>query len=99
MTSDTSISTLDTCQGDSGGPLMLFDNNRWHLVGITSFGIGCGTPGYAGVYTRVSEYEDVISYLLENNTTGIEKTFRTINSGSLMRVSFVWIFLLIYLIK
>lgn len=78
---------------------MLFDNNRWHFVGITSYGIGCGGPNYAGVYTRISAYEDVITYLLENNTPGIEKTFRTINSASLMHASFVWIFLMIYLIK
>lgn len=32
----------DTCQGDSGGPLVYNSNNRWNLVGITSYGFGCG---------------------------------------------------------
>ncbi|CAG9863827.1 unnamed protein product [Phyllotreta striolata] len=46
----------DTCQGDSGGPLQLKSNGRMFLVGITSFGIGCGTPQIPGVYTKVSYY-------------------------------------------
>ncbi|CAF1353689.1 unnamed protein product [Adineta steineri] len=58
----------DTCQGDSGGPLMLFSNDKWYLAGITSYGIGCALPEYAGVYTRVSVYEAWIKCFLENNT-------------------------------
>ncbi|XP_039966999.1 trypsin-1-like isoform X1 [Bactrocera neohumeralis] len=54
----------DTCQGDSGGPIIKFikpkDLNPMSLVvGITSFGIGCGT-GMPSVYTRISEYIDWI---------------------------------------
>lgn len=42
----------DSCQGDSGGPFVV--NGK--LVGIVSWGMGCGTPKYPGVYTDVSHY-------------------------------------------
>ena len=52
----------DTCQGDSGGPLFFRDPRTNHsiLVGITSWGIGCGRRGFPGVYTRVSAVADWI---------------------------------------
>jgi secreted trypsin-like serine protease len=31
---------------------------RWLLAGVTSFGLGCADPRYAGVYTRASAYRD-----------------------------------------
>ena len=47
----------DTCQGDSGGPLTIDTNPGGDpvrkLVGITSFGNGCGRLGVPGVYTWV----------------------------------------------
>jgi secreted trypsin-like serine protease len=46
----------DACQGDSGGPLVVTKDKKTYLVGITSFGIGCGRAGYPGVYTRVGNY-------------------------------------------
>nr|XP_036223016.1 serine protease snake-like isoform X2 [Bactrocera oleae] len=54
----------DTCQGDSGGPLIVYEKidgyiRMAYIVGITSFGIGCGT-GTPGIYTRISEYFDWI---------------------------------------
>lgn len=45
----------DACEGDSGGPLQIFQDEKYKLVGVTSFGTGCGT-GKPGVYTRVASY-------------------------------------------
>lgn len=48
----------DTCQGDAGSPLQILnkDDNIYEIVGITSFGLPCGTIGPSGVYTRVAAY-------------------------------------------
>ncbi|KFQ45992.1 Transmembrane protease serine 4, partial [Nestor notabilis] len=46
---------VDTCQGDSGGPL-LYSGKHWQVVGIVSWGQGCGTPSTPGVYTSVRAY-------------------------------------------
>ncbi len=45
----------DSCQGDSGGPLMV-DGPAGvpALVGVVSFGTGCGLPTQYGVYARVA---------------------------------------------
>ncbi|KAL7535100.1 hypothetical protein ACHAXR_006269 [Thalassiosira sp. AJA248-18] len=40
----------DSCQGDSGGPL----TRRGVQVGITSWGVGCNSKSFPGVYARVS---------------------------------------------
>ncbi|KAL9693689.1 hypothetical protein quinque_012974 [Culex quinquefasciatus] len=46
----------DSCQGDSGGPLLVRKGDKHEIVGIVSWGVGCGRAGYPGVYTRVARY-------------------------------------------
>uniref|UniRef100_A0A8I3MYN3 Plasminogen activator n=1 Tax=Canis lupus familiaris TaxID=9615 RepID=A0A8I3MYN3_CANLF len=50
----------DACQGDSGGPLVCMKDNRMTLVGIISWGIGCGQKDVPGIYTKVTNYLDWI---------------------------------------
>lgn len=43
-----------TFQGDSGGPLVCQVGDHWHVVGLTSWGAGCGRENKPGVYTNVN---------------------------------------------
>ncbi len=45
--------SLSSIQGLSGNPLVCLDDDRYILVGINSWGQGCGDPKHPDVYTRV----------------------------------------------
>nr|XP_021523670.1 vitamin K-dependent protein C isoform X5 [Aotus nancymaae] len=50
----------DACDGDSGGPMVASFRGTWFLVGLVSWGEGCGLLHNYGVYTKVSRYLDWI---------------------------------------
>ncbi|XP_066509082.1 vitamin K-dependent protein C-like [Hoplias malabaricus] len=46
----------DACEGDSGGPMMTLYHNTWFLIGLVSWGEGCGRTDKLGIYTKVANY-------------------------------------------
>lgn len=60
----------DSCQGDSGGPLFgtLADGRRVQ-VGIVSYGLGCATPEFPGVYAEVNN-SSIHNFITSTATLG-----------------------------
>lgn len=72
---------VDACQQDSGGPLVVNVDRGgeayYELVGVVSFGAGCGSAAFPGVYASVSHF---MPWIL-NATAGIvpEEAYDRIN--------------------
>lgn len=52
--------TVWKLQGDGGGPMVCERGGTWQVVGVVSWGIGCGQYGVPGVYVKVAQYIDWI---------------------------------------
>ena len=70
---------LCVSQGDSGGPLQCYseDEDRFYVVGVTSFGDECGLPHRPGVYARTSRFA---GWLKTSQTTSASAA-HTLNTG------------------
>ncbi|XP_076261682.1 trypsin-like serine protease domain-containing protein masquerade [Rhynchophorus ferrugineus] len=54
----------DACQGDGGGPLVCQDDGFYELVGLVSWGFGCGRVDVPGVYVKVSSFIGWINQII-----------------------------------
>ncbi|KAL7386739.1 hypothetical protein ABVT39_012671 [Epinephelus coioides] len=57
---------MDACEGDSGGPMVTLYQDTWFLIGLVSWGEGCGREDKLGIYTKVSNYNEWIDKVRED---------------------------------
>lgn len=49
------LESKDSCSGDSGGPMTRAQGREQVLVGLVSWGSGCGMMGRPGIYANITE--------------------------------------------
>lgn len=59
--------SLPNLQGDSGSAMVCLHNGQLKVVGITSYGLGCGVNDMPGAYTSVVFHVVFIRNVIMNN--------------------------------
>ena len=63
----------DACQGDSGGPLVSKAtgvDTGYSLIGVVSWGQGCASPNFYGVYAKLANYLNWIAQQYDLSFSG-----------------------------
>ncbi|KAL7512812.1 hypothetical protein ACHAXN_009928 [Cyclotella atomus] len=86
VSGDDQLAEQDTCQGDSGSPMILpSKKGDWQQdlqVGVVSWGIGCASPIFPGVYSRVSSQYDWINEMVCEHSTAPPESFGCAGGGN-----------------
>ena len=98
---NVSLITEKDLMNYSGGPLMTrTTDGLWELVGITSYGKGCGRLNELGVYTRVSMYLNWINTTIKKLEEYTSRSFDKLDNVFLnsAHIFHNYLFIVCYLI-